>query len=175
MSKIQTKTAGFTLIEVILVLAIGGLIFLLAFLAFRQVSSNRRDSQRRQDTRRILAEAETFASDNNGNYPCSEITVWQCNPAGVSDSWNSFRSHYATTSEYKDPRTNSYTVYSYSGVNTSALSDYFVQNNFPVGTVIYSIRATCEEGRLMTRATNEKSKVGIWIALEKGDSCVDNS
>lgn len=46
---------GFTLIEVVLVLAIGGLIFLLAFLAFQQVSRNRRDTQRRSDVARMAA------------------------------------------------------------------------------------------------------------------------
>ena len=48
----QLSRGGFTLIEVVLVLAIGGLIFLLAFIAFQQVSTNRRDTQRRNDAGR---------------------------------------------------------------------------------------------------------------------------
>ncbi|MBP9738093.1 prepilin-type N-terminal cleavage/methylation domain-containing protein, partial [Candidatus Saccharibacteria bacterium] len=46
MNRIKNNKKGFTLIEVVLVLAIGGLIFLLAFIAFQQVSANRRDTQR---------------------------------------------------------------------------------------------------------------------------------
>src|SRR5690606_6033521 len=53
--KKQLNKKGFTLIEVVLVLAIGGLIFLLAFLAFQQVSRNRRDTQRRSDVARMAA------------------------------------------------------------------------------------------------------------------------
>lgn len=64
--KIDKK--AFTLIEVVLVLAIGGLIFLLAFIAYSQVSRNRRDSQRRQDAGRIFAELNNFYTDN-GFYP----------------------------------------------------------------------------------------------------------
>ena len=56
---------GFTLIEVVLVLAIGGLIFLLAFLAFQQVSTNRRDTQRRSDVARFVGEVQNYIGDSN--------------------------------------------------------------------------------------------------------------
>lgn len=67
----KLTTKGFTLIEVVLVLAIGGLIFLLAFLAFQQVSRNRRDTQRRSDVKRMVGYIEEFAANNNGAYPCA--------------------------------------------------------------------------------------------------------
>lgn len=54
---------GFTLIEVVLVLAIGGLIFLLAFLAFQQVSRNRRDTQRRSDAARMSSAYNDLVGD----------------------------------------------------------------------------------------------------------------
>ena len=58
---------GFTLIEVVLVLAIGGLIFLLAFLAFQQVQRNRRDTQRRSDAGRMAALFNDLKADAGGN------------------------------------------------------------------------------------------------------------
>ncbi len=59
---------GFTLIEVVLVLAIGGLIFLLAFLAFSQASKNRRDTARRADAGRFVSETQNYMGDNgSGN------------------------------------------------------------------------------------------------------------
>jgi prepilin-type N-terminal cleavage/methylation domain-containing protein len=61
--KIRQNQKGFTLIEVVLVLAIGGLIFLLAFLAFQQVSTNRRDTQRRNDAGSIISELQNAAGD----------------------------------------------------------------------------------------------------------------
>ena len=45
---IKTKK-GFTIIEVVLVLAIAGLIFLMVFVALPQLQSSQRDTQRRQD------------------------------------------------------------------------------------------------------------------------------
>ncbi len=59
-----SSSEGFTLIEVVLVLAIGGLIFLLAFLAFRQVTVNRRDTQRRADAARIIVELQNYYTNN---------------------------------------------------------------------------------------------------------------
>ncbi len=60
---IKKNSRGFTLIEVVLVLAIGGLIFLLAFLAFQNASVNRRDTQRRNDAGKVLAEIANAESD----------------------------------------------------------------------------------------------------------------
>lgn len=64
--KLRSNKSGFTLIEVVLVLAIGGLIFLLAFLAFGQATKNRRDTQRRSDAARIISEVENAKGDSNG-------------------------------------------------------------------------------------------------------------
>ncbi len=60
---------AFTLIEVVLVLAVGSLIFAMAFIAFSQASINRRDTQRRADLGKIAGEIENYAADNNGKYP----------------------------------------------------------------------------------------------------------
>ena len=63
------KESGFTIIEVVLVLAIAGLIFLVVFLALPQLQESRRDTQRRSDVSRALAALETYAGSNNGDYP----------------------------------------------------------------------------------------------------------
>ena len=64
--KKQINKKGFTLIEVVLVLAIGGLIFLLAFLAFQQATTNRPDTQRRSDAGQVVSEIENALGDGNG-------------------------------------------------------------------------------------------------------------
>lgn len=54
MKKCKTKQ-GFTIIEVVLVLAIAGLIFLMVFVAFPALQRNQRDAQRRQDVANFSA------------------------------------------------------------------------------------------------------------------------
>lgn len=65
------KQQGFTLIEVVLVLAIGALIILLAILAFGGASRARRDTARTDAAGTFIAAIEQYASNNNGTYPTS--------------------------------------------------------------------------------------------------------
>lgn len=60
---------GFTLIEIVLVLAIAGLIFVIVFLAVQGAQRGRRDTERKAAIGRLLAAAEQVASNNRGAYP----------------------------------------------------------------------------------------------------------
>ena len=66
--KKQLKDAkGFTIIEVALVLAIAGLIFLVVFLALPALQKSQRDTARRQDAGRIVSGLQNCMSDNQGS------------------------------------------------------------------------------------------------------------
>jgi prepilin-type N-terminal cleavage/methylation domain-containing protein len=67
-----TKRKGFTLIEIVIVLAIAALIMVIVFLAVQGAQRSRRDTQTKNDVNRIIALAENYASANNGNYPTSK-------------------------------------------------------------------------------------------------------
>ena len=67
----QTK-AGFTIIEVVLVLAIAGLIFLMVFVALPALQRSQRDTQRRNDLSRVdtsLVQYQTNHSNLTDNLP----------------------------------------------------------------------------------------------------------
>lgn len=57
---------GFTLIEVILVLAIGGLIILMAILVFPNAMANLRDTTRKEDYAQLSTAISQFSAANNG-------------------------------------------------------------------------------------------------------------
>ena len=71
MSNPLKKEKGFTLIEIVLVLAIAGLLLVIVFLAVSGAQKSRRDSQRKNDLGRIAAALENYASNNNGTYPAT--------------------------------------------------------------------------------------------------------
>ncbi len=72
----KNNEKGFTIIEVVLVLAIAGLIFLVVFLALPQLQRARRDTQRKSDAGRAVAALESYAGNNNGEYPAdAEFTA----------------------------------------------------------------------------------------------------
>ena len=60
---------GFTIIEVVLVLAIAGLIFLMVFVALPALQRSQRDTQRRDDMARFLSQLNQYQSNNNGKVP----------------------------------------------------------------------------------------------------------
>lgn len=100
---------GFTLIEVILVLAIGGLIFMMAFLAFSQVQRNRRDTQRRADAAFLLGELENYASDYNGNLPANSASSDNCSTT-TTGSFGEFLNGYICKSGGFEGPSGPYTI-----------------------------------------------------------------
>ena len=60
---------GFTIIEVVLVLAIAGLIFLMVFIALPALQRSQRNTQRADDMSRVLTAVNSYQSNNNGKTP----------------------------------------------------------------------------------------------------------
>ena len=65
MKKLQKQQSGFTIIEVLIVLAIAGLIMLIVFLAVPALQRNSRNTQRRNDVKLILAAVNEYAVNVN--------------------------------------------------------------------------------------------------------------
>lgn len=68
---VQTKNSmkGFTIIEVVLVLAIAGLIFLMVFIALPALQRNQRDQARKNDVSVVAAAVTSYSSNNRGAFP----------------------------------------------------------------------------------------------------------
>jgi prepilin-type N-terminal cleavage/methylation domain-containing protein len=69
LKNVQKDKKGFTIIEVMIVLAIAGLIILIVLLAVPQLQRNSRNTGRKSDITRIAAGVNEFASNNNGAMP----------------------------------------------------------------------------------------------------------
>jgi prepilin-type N-terminal cleavage/methylation domain-containing protein len=65
-SKLKNKIQGFTIIEVMIVLAIAGLIMLIVFLAVPALQRNSRNTQRSNDASRVIAAINECVNNNNG-------------------------------------------------------------------------------------------------------------
>ena len=63
---------GFTIIEVVLVLAIAGLIFLMIFLGLPALQRNQRNTSRKQDYSVIASAIQTYKANNKGEFPTFE-------------------------------------------------------------------------------------------------------
>lgn len=69
--KLPQKTQGFTIIEVVLVLAIAGLIFLMVFIALPALQRNQRDTARKNDVSTVASAYTTSTNNNRGNTPAA--------------------------------------------------------------------------------------------------------
>lgn len=71
LNKARKQTEGFTIIEVLIVLAIAGLIMLIVFLAVPALQRNSRNTSRRSEAGRFAAAANEFVSNSNGAMPAA--------------------------------------------------------------------------------------------------------
>jgi len=67
----KRKENGFTIIEVLIVLAIAGLIMLIVFLAVPALQRNSRNTQRKNDVSAILGAVSEWSNNNTGSLPAS--------------------------------------------------------------------------------------------------------
>ena len=144
---------GFTIIEVVLVLAIAGLIFLMVFVAFPALQRNQRDTQRRQDYADLSAAVISAATNSNGKFPTDGDTL-----AGNIGKGG------------KGPQDETYTVTivdNLHGTVTTKITD-------PGKIDIYT-KATCgNDGNTPTSSSNGKQFV-IYAFLEGGTYCLNGT
>jgi len=125
MNKQQSKK-GFTIIEVVLVLAIAGLIFLMVFVALPALQRGQRDTQRRDDVSRVVSQLQSYATNNRGALPT------------LSEFNSNFMPNYmksTTAGEFNDPKTG--TVY------TVALDTVTGSAALPEGQIQYKRGVSC--------------------------------
>ncbi|MEK7059195.1 MAG: type II secretion system protein [Patescibacteria group bacterium] len=71
LNKLKKNNQGFTIIEVMIVLAIAGLIILIVLLAVPALQRNGRNTAIKNDASAIASALTTFASDNDGKTPAA--------------------------------------------------------------------------------------------------------
>lgn len=81
---VQKQEKGFTIIEVVLVLAIAALIFLMIFIALPALQRGQRDTARRNDANAVVGAIGTWKSNHRGSLP----------DLGDSDTLSEFRNNY---------------------------------------------------------------------------------
>lgn len=65
------KQTGFTLIEIVIVLAIAALIMVIVFLAVAGAQRSQRDNTNKAAAGQALAQAEQYLANSNGTYPAA--------------------------------------------------------------------------------------------------------
>lgn len=107
MKKSGLKTRGFTVIETSLVIAIGGLILMMVFVALPALQRSQRDTSRRESLSKLITEIKNYQISNRGSLPTAptnasgELVEWSSS-AGDNNSWGGFYRLYLG-SNFMDP------------------------------------------------------------------------
>ncbi len=159
---IQKGQKGFTIIEVMIVLAIAGLILVVVLVAVPQLQRNQRDSARKNVLARISTEFGVYAENNDGRLPFAATS-----PGDITD----FYDRYITDKvDAKNPSTgNQYEL------------DYATDDNDdPVADgdqILVHRGAKCNgESAEGTSTSTSTRSFALRIELEGGTTyyCVDN-
>jgi prepilin-type N-terminal cleavage/methylation domain-containing protein len=82
LQQLKKKSEGFTIIEVLIVLAIAGLILLVVFMAVPALQRNSRNTQRKSDISALLGAVSEFTSNNNGKLPTEATDITALSKTG---------------------------------------------------------------------------------------------
>lgn len=162
---------GFTIIEVMIVLAIAGLILAIVFVAVPQLQRSSRDNQRQNIAARVKAELESYASNNQGNYPFGGATGVY-NPCTGIASCNDWYTRYITNGNVNtlDPSTGSNQVIN---ISTNSSSPTWTK-----GHMFISVGNKCAgEGVAAGLGGGATARqYALLVALDRGSTfyCVDN-
>lgn len=146
MSQQELKQKGFTIIEVVLVLAIAALIFLMVFIALPALQRNQRDTQRRTDAGRFASQVQQYSTNNGGKIPAN------------TDELVTFKTNYlkwatGTTGEFNDPKSG------------SAYTINYTRNAPGDGQISYAASSKCD-GEEIVADTNNPRIGAIAVKLE---------
>lgn len=155
--RITTPSRGFTIIEVVLVLAIAALIFLMVFIALPALQRGQRDTQRRSDMQRVVAAIQKYKSLNKNKLPAFNDTFIDAYLRVGGD-------------EFLDPMGKPYLFYPTQGAvprNTQWQSSYRAHIYWRTG-------AECSDHPTSPVTTGKgASQVTIQHILESGPNCWD--
>lgn len=155
----QKQQKGFTIIEVILVLAIAGLIFLMVFLALPALQRGQRDTQRKNDVSRAITALQNYQSNARGALPANAA------------AWTTFETQYLKSNgdSFQDPSTNADYAFVAGAISGSATF------NSEKGNIHYTVGSTCAgDGSTLNNGAGS-GKVAFQLKLEGGGfDCANN-
>lgn len=176
----MSEKSGFTIIEVVLVLAIAGLIFLMVFIALPTLQRSQRDTQRRSDLGRVSSQITSFQTNNGGKLPGGDsvskvevgsTSVPSCD-ASDKKSAACFIANYmngvgASENEFVDPDGTAY------GMN---ISNYTSGTNYATtfDHVIYIVKKAKCNGETVVESKNARDFAVAYKLEGNGTYCADN-
>lgn len=167
------KKTGFTIIEVALVLAIAGLIFLMVFIALPQLQRQQRDSRRRDDILSFLETVKKYQTNNRGALPNGGGTVISGGTGTDNgNTWQDFYNDYLGDS-FVDPNGTEYTLV----INECTSAKDASCEDLTLDSMDYKLhiytKAICGNSETVVGASNPRNIAVIYRMEGSGTYCAN--
>lgn len=181
---------GFTVIEVALVLAIAGLIFLMMFVALPGLRASQRDTERREDVLELVSKIKKYQNNNRGSLPSlgslsstkvqGDRIIDDPNDEDYSE-WEGFYSKYLGDN-FTDPNGETYNLFitqcARGSLNVGEACNrpdvQLADSTFPNGyKIVIVLQATC--GNEQALASSNPRKVAVLYRLESSGVFCSNT
>lgn len=157
----KQQSEGFTIIEVVLVLAIAALIMLMVFIALPALQRSQRDTQRKDDVSRLQSQISSYKSRNRGVLPTSGT--------GAGTYANLFTSEMRKANDtFADPSAGDYTPQVHT--NTTMPAEFNTNNGSAAENAVIHLYpgGTCNGENVTGSVSSGARKVAIVKSLEGG-------
>lgn len=189
MMRSEGARGGFTIIEVVLVLAIAGLIFLMVFIALPALQRSQRDTQRRDDMSKVTNAITQFQTNNDGDLPDDGVfkpaenrNMPSCagKESNEGDACRLIRQYINGTNsaknEFMDPD-----GWAYGVTISSKTADYVDNVASKVGNesgglshMVHVVKKARCQGENVVTSTNSRDYVVLYKLEGSGIYCQDN-
>lgn len=177
MPKTFKTKSGFTIIEVVLVLAIAGLIFMAVFIALPALQKSQRDTQRKADVEKVVAKINDYQAANRNELPdgtnSTGISADKYATGKTIRTWDYFYHNYLLTEssdKFTDPQSNN----AYKLVILDAAPTNYEKDSIYVSRSAGTDGFDCN-GEEVISSKGNKRKVAVSMKSEAaGIICVSN-
>lgn len=169
----RNSKKGFTIIEVVLVLAIAGLIFLMVFVALPALQRSQRDTQRRDDMARFMSQLAQYQSNNGGKVPAATKAGYDDFIAKYLRVQNTTSGQTTEQDSFVDPSGENYNAASVTVCASGNCKQASVADDYKNGNIRVYTNARCD-GENPEYIKGDR-KVAITYKLEgAGTYCSNN-
>ena len=163
----SSQRSAFTIIEVVLVLAIAGLIFLMVFVALPALQRSQRDAQRKNDITRLKTALDSYKANNRGQLPWTK--PWSYSDWETIEPTDSFMVSYMKSDkgEFKSHEGEDYDLHITSNANVGWMPSVLI----PSLHVTSGTKCAADGSRMLGAGPNSYT---VQQKLESGGHiCVD--
>ena len=147
-SLIKKREQGFTLIEIVIVLAIAAALILVVFLAVSGAQKSKRDTVTKQNAGELGSQIENYESNNGGNAPTAALSLAYL--GNIVDGQGGTPSYRQATA---------------AGISATSATNKEIQ---------YSGAAQCSGGSMITSGNTNAYAVVYWSESGGTSVCIDN-